>query len=801
MQSWFGRIYDRLILHNPRIVLLWVLVILGGLAFQARHFKVDASGDSLVLENDDDLRYYQTIREAYGTDEYLVVTFSPKEDLFGPQSLERLAALSAELAALDRVIEVNSILTAPLLNGFKQNFMKLLQGIPTLEKGTVTPEAAREELLNSPIYRELLVSKDGKTTALQVRFEKNEPFEIVQKRRRELRQKKYADGLTDDEIAALQKVSQEYRIFHTKELHQQRESVADIRTILAKYRDHGAVYLGGVPMIVVDMIAFVRRDIVVFGLGVLLFLFGTLAIIFRKLRWIFLPLLCCVAAVTGMLGFLGLLDWRATVISSNFTSLLLIITMSMAIHLVVRYREWHSLQPEESIEQRIHKTVRDVGLPCFYCALTTMVGFGSLVVSGIRPVMDFGWMMTIGIGFAFLITFLIFPAIISLLPPGKPPKLTEKRKSLTSKFADFTQHHGKMILVISAMGAFFGGWGLTRLKVENRFIDYFRESTEIYQGMEVIDRELGGTNPLEIVLQGEGLDYWFKPENLAKLRKIHTYLEQLEETGKVLSLDSLMRVAEGLMGDQPLNAFIMASLRRFLPENLQEQILKPYATKDFDQVRIVMRIRESGDDLQRQALLSKMETFLTDEMGMSNDQFRFTGMYVLYNNMLQSLFHSQILTMGMVFIAILVMFIILFRSLRVAFIAIIPNLFPAIFVLGSMGWLGIPLDMMTITIAAITIGIAVDHTIHYVHRFKREFADCGQYLESMHRCHASIGKAMYYTSLTIIVGFSILGLSNFIPTIYFGLFTGMAMIIALFAALTLLPRMLVDLKPLGPEKL
>lgn len=800
MESPIGHLYQRYVLEKPHSIVIIMALLIGLLAFQAQHFKVDASGDSLVLENDGDLRYYQKVRELYGTDEYLVVTFQPNDPLFSENSLATLESLSKELEALDRVTEVNSILTAPLLAGMKNNLMRLLQGIPNLRKGTVPPGEARDELLASPIFRDLLVSEDGSTTALQIRFDKNEPFENVQQRRRELRQKKQDGDLSEAEVAELASVSDQYRKFHTEELEAQRQSVRDIREILAKYRNRGELYLGGVPMIVADMIAFVRSDIVVFGLGVLLFLIVTLGVIFRKIRWVLLPLLCCIAAVTAMLGFLGWIDWRATVISSNFTSLLLIITMSMAIHLVVRYREWHESKPELSVLDRVKLTVRDVGLPCFYCAMTTMVGFGSLVVSGIRPVIDFGWMMTIGIGVAFLLTFLIFPSILVLLPDGKAPNLGKKDQSLTGRFAAFTEKRGGLILLVAILGIVYGGWGLTRLKVENRFIDYFRQSTEIYQGMEVIDRKLGGTNPLEIVLMGEGKDYWFKPDNLARLRQIHEFLDGMKETGKVLSVDSLMRVAEGLNNGKPLNPILMASLRNFLPENLREQILKPYATKDFDQVRIVMRIRETGDDLQRQALLIEMQSFLESEMGMTPDQFRFTGMYVLYNNMLQSLFQSQIMTMGMVFIAILVMFLILFRSIRVAFIAIIPNIFPAIVVLGTMGWVGIPLDMMTITIAAITIGIAVDHTIHYVHRFKREFADCGNYLETMHRCHGSIGRAMYYTSLTIIVGFSILAMSNFIPTIYFGLFTGLAMVIALLAALTLLPRLLVQLKPLGPEK-
>jgi hypothetical protein len=197
--------------------------------------------------------------------------------------------------------------------------------------------------------------------------------------------------------------------------------------------------------------------------------------------------------------------------------------------------------------------------------------------------------------------------------------------------------------------------------------------------------------------------------------------------------------------------------------------------------------------------MEQIKWHLVNELKINEERIHFTGMAVLYNNMLHSLYKSQILTLGVVFFAILLMFMVLFQSVGLAVLAIVPNILSAGTILGLMGWLKIPLDMMTITIAAITIGIAVDAAIHYVHRFKREFSKSSNYSEGVMLCHASIGRAIYYTSITVTVGFSVLTLSNFIPTIYFGFLTGVAMAVALLSNLTLLPLLIVVFKPLGPE--
>ena len=407
-----------------------------------------------------------------------------------------------------------------------------------------------------------------------------------------------------------------------------------------------------------------------------------------------------------------------------------------------------------------------------------------------------------------------------ILKKGKPQDKENSHPPFTLKFARLTEAHGRKIVLISILLAIISGVGVSRLKVENRFIDYFREKTEIHQGMKVIDQKLGGTTPLDIIIDFKKEDVsefeedpfedpfsnqedtaWYTSAyKMKQIEKVHDYLNKLPQTGEVLSIATALKIATKLNDNKELDNFELALLYKKSPEEIKKLLIYPYISKNDPEARLTMRVMETDKTLQRKALLEKINNFLVNHIGFNKDQIHFTNVFVLYNNMLQSLFRSQILTIGAVFLAIMIMFMILFRSFYISLVAIIPNLLPSAMVLGSMGLLGIPLDLMTITIASITIGIAVDDTIHYIHRFKKEFVKDRNYMATMYRCHGSIGRAMYYTSITIIIGFSILVMSNFIPTIYFGLFTGFAMLAALLAALTLLPKLIVWLKPMGPEK-
>jgi predicted RND superfamily exporter protein len=828
--TWVRRFYDRIVLEHPAIVILCLLAVVSFLGYKAKDFKLDASAESLIIETDEDLRYSRMISARYGGYDYLLVTYSPQKDLFSDESLAKLTRLRDELQQMDQVASVISILDAPLLESPPVPVKELINHIQTLESPTVDRNLARIEFKDSPLYRNLLVSPDLGTTALQIKFKADEDYEELLARLYRLQEKQQTKSLTTAETAELKNVKEQIQSFREKRRSLWHQDIAAVRAIIDKYRQDAQLFLGGVSVISDDMINFIKNDLQTFGFGVAFFLIVTLGVIFRRKRWVFLPMLCCVFSAISMMGLLGLFGWKVTVISSNFISLQLIITMAVSIHLIVRYRELLRTHPEKDQRQLVLETVILMLTPCLYAALTTIAGFGSLLLCNILPVRSFGWMMSAGIVVSLVITFIFFPAALMLMHKLPPHVKKERRVSLTAALARFTNAHGILIPAVSAGLFIISTIGISRLVVENSFINYFKKTTEIYQGMKVIDQKLGGTTPLDIIIdliepqasatqtatgtptasddefekfdefnKGDDEKYWFTAEKMALVIRIQDYLESLPETGKVMSLGTMLKVAEKINNGKPLDNFQLALVYSELPEKFKNIILKPYVSPKNNQLRYSIRIKDSEKSLRRNALLTKIRYDLVNKLGLEKKQVHLTGLLVLYNNMLQSLFKSQILTLGVTVLLLLGMFLVLLRSLKTALIALAPNVLAICVVLGFIGWLNIPLDMMTITIAAISIGMAVDNTIHYIYRFRYEFKITGKYAETVYRCHRSIGRALYYTSLTIIIGFSILTLSNFIPSIYFGLLTGLALSIALIAALTLLPQLIIIFKPFGPD--
>ncbi|NRB41905.1 MAG: MMPL family transporter, partial [Pseudomonadales bacterium] len=728
------------------------------------------------------------------------------------------------------------------------NIANFNDGIHYLRDADTDRDLARAEFLASPVYKQLLTSQSESTTALQVNLVSADALRELRYRRDELRA---SANLNKQQKQLLQQLQRDYDADSLQRNRLEAQLVRDVRLVLNQYRGRADIFLGGMPMIVSDMLDYVRSDMLVFGSAIVIFIVITLALIFRKKRWVFLPLLTCFLTCAAMLGGIAWAGLKMTVISANFVALLLIITLSITIHLVVRFIEYEKSRPHLSQFDLVVHTMRAMVKPCFYTTLTTMVAFLSLVVSGIKPVIDFGWMMTIAVALALTIGFFVLPAGLLLMPAHRTESKAEATLSLTHAIAKFTQRQGNNVLWGAGLLLLVSIAGIMQLKVENRFIDYFHEDTEIYQGMLTIDTELGGTLPMDIIIdhrnktvsvivadeaatsvEQKGADtdseddafleddffaedetddftveggstyaqsYWFTREGMQEIKQIHEYLEDKTAVGKILSLATLYDVIQDIAGGN-IDDIQLALFKENLSDQISNVLVQPYLSEDGMQTRISLRVKETDRTLNRAQLISDVRQYLQQDMGYSSEDYDVTGMLVLYNNMLQSLFSSQIMTLAAVFIAIMLMFAMLFRSFTLSLIAIAPNILAALLILGGMGWAGIPLDIMTITIAAITVGIGVDDTIHYIHRFQREFAIDGDYVQAMYRCHGSIGRAMFYTSITIIVGFSILSLSNFTPSIYFGVLTSLAMFAALVGALILLPQLLITFKPLNNNK-
>jgi len=801
--SRFISLYNLLVLRQPLATLIALALVIVYFLLFVPDFELDASADSLVLENDSSLKFYRGIRDRYGSDDFLIVTYSPEEDLFDTEVLGDIKVLREELEQLEQVKSVVSLLNVPLVDSPPMTLVEITRQVRTLESEDVDIELAERELRQSPLYRNLMVNSQGDTTAIQVNLVPNDVLRDLI----ENRDKLYDRAKTiPDARARLDELTARIKIENIGEKKRIEKTIAEVRGIMDGHRGNAKLYLGGVPMIASDSIQFIRNDLQVFGVGVVLFIVVILMLSFRRPRWVVLPLAVCVTSALTMVGYLGWSQWPVTVVSSNFISLLLIITLSLIIHLVVRYRELARIRPEASQFDLVSETVSSKFIPSFYTAITTIVAFGSLLVSGIRPVIDFGWMMVIGISVSFILAFTLFPAALVLLPRLETSGGRDLTGRVTNAIADFIQQRTRATLLIFAGLIVVALTGIPHLSVENRFIDYYKKTTEIYQGMTLIDTRLGGTTPMEVIIdapRAEMLEsdefaggditsnsYWFNRDGLREVARIHQYLDDLPETGKVLSVYTGVQLLESLNNGKPYSDFKLAVVYKRLPDSVKKALIEPYMSADGNQLRFSIRLYESNKNLRRQQLLDKIYLDLTGDYDLNPEQVTISGMAVLYNNLLQSLFRSQILTLGAVFAAILLMFVALFRALRLSVAAIVPNIISAGLILGLMGWIGIPLDIMTITIAAINIGIGVDDSIHYIHRFREEFQQDGDYWMAIRRCHNSIARAMYYTSVTVVLGFSILVLSNFIPTIYFGILSGLAMITALVANLMLLPVLL-----------
>lgn len=843
-----SRVYRALVINRPYPVLASLALLTLVAAFGMTNFKLDASADSLTLENDTSIDYLREVSKRYQSGDFLVLTYAPKADMFSDESINTLKQLRDELASVDGVASVYSMIDVPLLYSPMRTLAEQKESTRTLLTPGVDRAMVKQEFLTSPIYRDMLLSPDGTTSALLLNLKVNNQYIQMARDRDALRLKRKNEGLTEAEERELTRVSVEFLDYRTATAAQDAARVEIVRGIVAKYQDRAQIFLGGVSMITTDMITYIKSDLVVFGGALIAFIIFMLAFLFREWRFVVLPLATCLMTVTLMLGWLSWIDWRLTVISSNFVALLLIMVFAFTIYVVVRYREIHAIDAAMEQADIVLQTVRDMAIPCLYSALTTIVAFMSLVMSGIRPVIDFGWMMTIGLVVGFILVFVVLPAGLMILPKGEAKDRGDNSAALTLRFSKFTELHGGKILLLSFITLLVSAWGITKLEVENRFVDYFKSDSEIHQGLSVIDRQLGGTVTLDIILNADKntIDiveadaneedpfaeaptediadefadeedpfaefgdedafadgspaaipsYWFSVAGLDQIKQLHSYLESLPEVGKVQSLATVYQLAQDINKGK-LNDFELNVLRNMLSDDIKNFLITPYLVDEVQQTRITLRVIETTPDLKRAELVERIRQYAETEGGFKPEQVNFTGMLVLYNNMLQSLFASQISTIGVVFVSIMLMMILLFRSFKIALIAILPNMLAAGTVLGAMGLVGIPLDMMTTTIAAIVVGVGVDQAIQYFYRFRIEFAHDHNYVEAMHRSHSSIGRAMYYTSVTIIVGFSILMLSQFIPSIYFGVLTAFAMLMAVLGSLTLLPRLILLLKPFG----
>jgi uncharacterized protein len=813
--NFINQLYKKF-LERPKLILVALILIFSFSVYNAKNFQLDASADSLLLENDPDLNYLRSVNERYSSEDFFVITYSPKKKI-NEESLNELKKFVDEINNIKWVSKSISVLNAPL---FESSDLPLIEKIKNIQY-IVTPgieiNRALNELKNSPVYKKLIINEDGTTFGIVVYIKDNKEYLSALKTNKNFLDKQQNNKLSEKDLKdfeAHNKVLEKLKKEHNKNLESYN---IEIRSHISKYKNIADINLSGIPMIADDLISFIKKDITVFGSGVFIFIIITLWFIFRDIRWVIFPLLSCLLSIAIMVGMLGYLNWKVTVISSNFISIMLILTMEINIHYVERYKQLQAEFPKKKENYLTYLTTTKIFTPILYAVLTTALAFLSLIFCDIKPVIDFGWMMTLGLFISLFVSMILLPYLIIKFKPKATPIHESKDSKLAEIFASIALNQRLLVLTFSTIILILSIYGLTRLKVENSFINYFDKKTEIYQGMKLIDEKLGGTTPLEIILKFKDSDsksnksdddffqgsdsneykdsYWFTNFRVNNIVNVHQYLESLPEIGKVLSFYSILQLGEKINDNKKLGPLEMAILYSKLPEDIKRSIVTPYVSIENNEARISLRIIDSNPNLNRKELLIKIQKDLEEKLKLNKDEFKITGILVIFNNLLQSLFDSQIKTLGITFAGIFILLLILFKSLSWSIVAAIPNFTAALFILGSLGLFDIPLDMMTITIASITVGIAIDNSIHYIYRFREEFKIKKNYKKTIEICHKSVGKAIVNASLTIVFGFSILIFSNFIPSIYFGIFTGLAMLTAMTLVLTLMPQLIAIIKP------
>ena len=817
----------RMLVSAPKLSLALALILCAFLCAFVPKLAIDASTQTLLLENDKDLELWRDITKRYEIPNTLVIAYTPNSDLLSESSISTLAALSKDLAQIKGVKSVFSMLDAPLLLSSGLKFSDLLGTIPTLKDSNASKEAIKAEFLSSPFYKNSLVSSDFKTTALLLTLEPNSRYNefiasitALENTLKTAENNATAKTLLKEQRAAFKAYRDELRIA-------EHEQIAQIRQVIAKYNQNSQsriphqasssqLFLGGINMIADDMIAFVRSDLATYGLATLLLCSLCLFVYYLQLRYVFLAIFICLVCVGVASGLFGLLGFEITVISSNYIALQLIITLSVVIHLINSYREFFRKKSSFSQKAIVYLALKERMSPCFFAIFTTIIGFISLVFSDIRPIISLGVMMSASITLSLIFSFWLFGSIMSLLSKKSVNTAFERYFSLTTLCAKIALNlrARKVVFAISALGLCVGLWGISKLSVENSFIGYFKENTDIYKGMELIDNKLGGTVPLDIIISfkkdkkeprnsslddefadefasSDAAQYWFNERRMSVLKSVNEYLKNKEFIGSVSSLADLLEVGKELNEGRELDALALALIYSSLSGERRELILTPFVSIENDELHFSVRTLDSDPRLKRAEFLRTLQNELNELVG-ENAQVKISGAMKLYTNMLDSLFSSQINSLGFVLLAFFATFWLIFASLRLAIIAICINILPLICVLGAMGLAGLSLDIMSITIGSISLGIGVDSAIHYIYRYKRELAHFKDSKKAIIASHASIGYALYYTSFAVFIGFGVMISSNFWPTIYFGALTDLVMFFMLASSLILLPSLLLS---------
>lgn len=787
---------------QPKQAIFCVLLFLIGtayLAYESQHFEMDASADTLLVKDNKHYIRTQQAAQKYAPEEFILVAYKPNsEDIYSKDVLNILVELSQKFKSLERVESVTSITNVPLFAAGEVSLSGDFNAADlSWENAQYDAQTMRLTLKKHPLYEGLLVNPAHDAVSIQVVFKSNAKIDQLDNQIIDIQSQMLVGQLSQQQQQTLDSLNQQRQKINQDIEEQRNKEIKQIREILVPYQNKGTFYLGGANLLGHQLIKIISNDLVVFGSAIAVVVSLVLLFLFRSFRFALLPMLSCAVAVLCTLGLLAILGLKVTVISANVIALQIILTLAVIIHILVQYQENSQQTSNISHAELMQKTLKDKVKPCFYAALTTMIGFASLIFSGIQPVKSFGYMMVIAMSVSLLVSLVFFPAICSLVFNDKQ-RITRHgliHRCLTG-FAAASNRFSKSFIVLGGVILVVSALGALKLSAENSFLNYFDESTEVYQELTFIDRQFGGSTPFDLIYDlptsAEKSDLVISAENAQRVRKLHDVMASEDAIGSVTSIADFLRIAQVVRG-KPATEYEITALYNTLDEDLKKQIFNAYFSIEDNQIRISSRVKDSTQGLNRERLVADIKGKLADA-GIAAENYQLTNLFILYQDILSRLIQSQINTLGIVYAVMLLVLWLIFRSFRIALIALVPNLITTGAILGFMGFMHIPLDLMTLTIGAIAMGISVDDTIHYIHRYQHELKTDSQQ-DLIKKTNQTVGYALFYTTLVIVLGFFALFFSDFVPSVLFGLLTGFAMILALLTDICILPAMLKTFIP------
>lgn len=777
----------------PYLICVIFIFLISALAWQAKYFEIDASADTLLVDNNKHYILSQLADQRYGSEEFILIAFKPKNTaLFSSSNLNTLVDIADKIEQLPRVKQVNSIANMPIFSA-ADNVSADVANL-TWEKQKFDEQTLSLSLKKHPLYEGLLINQAQTALSLQVVFNSQADIEAVNNDIIAIKQHLLNRDLTKRELNSLAQLKKQQQNLN-KQLEQTRiNEIEKIRTILAPYKKVGSFYLGGNNLLSYELIQIIQSDLVLFGSLIFIVIIMLLWFLFRQLSWVLLPIVCCVTSVVMTVGLLAALNFKVTVISANVFALQIILSLAMIIHLIVHYQELVLKHSHWSHQQLVLATIKEKIKPCFYAGLTTTIGFGSLIFSGVQPVISFGWMMVVAMLVSFIVSLVFFPALLlAIFNKQAFVKQHKKIENGMSATASFVKAWPKSIIFTSLLLTLVGILGCFNLSAENSFLNYFSESTDVRKELSFIDQEFGGSTPFDLLLDipdeqiKSGLV--ISASTVQTITAIQNMLAKQQAIGAITSIADFTKIAQ-VVNAKPLTEYELTALYKSLDTELQQALFGAYFSEKKQQIRISMRVQDSTQDLNRADLLAKIHQELAN-IGIPKQQYTLTGLFILYQDVLSRLVDSQVLTILIVYAAMAVTLMIIFSSIKVAWIALVPNIITTSVIMGILGIFAIPLDLMTITIAAVAMGISMDDTIHYIHRYlaelKREPNNAKAWVK---RTNLSVGYALIYTTTVIVIGFGSLVFSNFVPSMLFGLLTSIAMVVALLTDITTLPVLL-----------